>query len=46
MKLRIDYWNIKALFNFGLYAEALSKVNVKVSNLFEKYPDLKKQFGG
>jgi len=30
LKLRIEYWRIKALYNFGLYAEALSKVNVKV----------------
>lgn len=30
LKLRIEYWNIKALYNFGLYAEALSKINIRV----------------
>lgn len=40
MKLRAEYWEVKARFTMGDYKISLEKANAQVKALLEKYPDL------
>lgn len=44
VKMRLDYWYAKALYNIGDYKTALELADEQVTKFFDKYPDLSNEF--
>jgi hypothetical protein len=44
LKMRLDYWYAKSLYNIGDYKIALDLGNTEVEKFLKSYPQLSKEF--